>query len=106
MDAGVATERLGLPAATATHLAIAQLAGDDQAAVATLERATAGAREAGDQPVLTQTRSPGPAADAGHREAARELLVAADRLHAANGVGEGADLARELPRQTEVVESC
>ena len=43
---------------------------------------------------------------AGHREAARELLVAADRWYAANGAGEGADVARELLRQIEVVESC
>ena len=43
---------------------------------------------------------------AGHREAARELLVAADRWYAANGAGEGADVARELLRQVEVVESC
>ena len=40
---------------------------------------------------------------AGHREAARELLVAADRWY---GAGEGADVARELLRQIEVVESC
>jgi Tfp pilus assembly protein FimV len=38
---------------------------------------------------------------AGHREAARELLE-----YAANGAGEGADVARELLRQIEVVESC
>ena len=36
---------------------------------------------------------------AGHRDAARELLVAADRWYAASGAGEDADLARELLRQ-------
>jgi hypothetical protein len=33
---------------------------------------------------------------AGHREAARELLVAADRWYTEFGEGEGAELAREL----------
>jgi hypothetical protein len=61
--AAAATERLGFPGATAMHLmhlAMAQLAGDDPAAAATLERATAGAREAGDQRLLTQTRVTAP----------------------------------------------
>ena len=99
--AAAATERLGFPGATALHLlhlAKAQLAADDPAAAATLERATAGAEQAGDERLLTQTRVTRAELllAAGHRDAARELLVAADRWYTANGSGEGADLAAEL----------
>ena len=104
--AAAATERLGFPGATALHLlhlAKAQLADDDPAAAATLERATAGAEQAGDLRLLTQTRVTRAElllAD-GHRAAARDLLVAADRWYREFGEGEGADLARELLRQVE-----
>jgi len=99
--AAAATERLGFPGATAMHLmhlAKAQLAAGDPAAAATLERATAGARQAGDERLLTQTRVTRAQLllAAGRRDAARELLVAADRWYTANGSGEGADLAAEL----------
>ena len=104
--AAAATERLGFPGATALHLlhlAKAQLAADDPAAAATLERATAGAEQAGDLRLLTQTRVTRAQlllAD-GRRAAARDLLVAADRWYAESGAGEGADLARELLRRVE-----
>jgi len=104
--AAAATERLGFPGATALHLlhlAKAQLAADDPAAAATLERATAGAEQAGDLRLLTQTRVTRAElllAD-GHRAAARDLLVAADRWYREFGAGEGADLARELLRHVE-----
>ena len=84
--AAAATDRLGFPGATALHLlhlAKAQLAADDPAAAATLERATAGAEQAGDRRLLTQTRVTRAElllAD-GHRAAARDLLVAADRWY-------------------------
>ena len=101
--AAAATERLGFPGATALHLlhlAKAQLAADDPAAAATLERATAGAEQAGDRRLLTQTRVTRAElllAD-GHRAAARELLVAADRWYREFGAGEGAELARAAAR--------
>ena len=104
--AAAATERLGFPGATALHLlhlAKAQLAADDPAAGATVERAAAGAERAGDRRLLTQTRVTRAElllAD-GHRDAARELLVAADRWYSEFGAGEGADLARELLQQIE-----
>jgi predicted ATPase/DNA-binding SARP family transcriptional activator len=104
--AAAATERLGFPGATALHLlhlAKAQLAADDPAAAATVERAAAGAERAGDRRLLTQTRvirAELLLAD-GHRDAARELLVAADRWYSEFGAGEGADLARELLQQIE-----
>jgi predicted ATPase/DNA-binding SARP family transcriptional activator len=104
--AAAATERLGFPGATALHLlhlAKAQLAADDPAAAATVERAAAGAERAGDRRLLTQTRvirAELLLAD-GHRDAARELLVAADRWYSEFGAGEGADLARELLQQVE-----
>ena len=104
--AAAATERLGFPGATALHLlhlAKAQLAADDPAAAATLERATAGAEQAGDRRLLTQTRVTRAElllAD-GHRAAARDLLVAADRWYREFGAGEGAELARQLLAQTE-----
>ena len=104
--AAAATERLGFPGATALHLlhlAKAQLAADDPAAGATVERAAAGAERAGDRRLLTQTRVTRAElllAD-GHRDAARELLVAADRWYSEFGAGEGADLARELLQQAE-----
>ena len=88
--AAAATERLGFPGATAMHLlhlAKAQLAADDPAAAATLERATAGAEQAGDERLLTQTRVTRAELllAAGHRDAARELLVAADRWYRRTG---------------------
>ena len=104
--AAAATDRLGFPGATALHLlhlAKAQLAADDPAAAATLERATAGAEQAGDRRLLTQTRVTRAElllAD-GHRAAARDLLVAADRWYREFGAGEGAELARQLLAQTE-----
>ena len=104
--AAAATERLGFPGATALHLlhlAKAQLAADDPAAAATLERAAAGAERAGDRRLLTQTRVTRAELllAAGHRAAAHELLVAADRWYTEFGAGEGAELARELLQQAE-----
>ena len=104
--AAAATERLGFPGATALHLlhlAKAQLAADDPAAAATLERAAAGAERAGDRRLLTQTRVTRAELllAAGHRAAAHELLVAADRWYTESGAGEGAELARELLQQAE-----
>ena len=104
--AAATTERLGFPGASALHLlhlAKAQLAAGSSAAAATLERATAGAERAGDRRLLTQTRVTRAElllAD-GHRAAARELLIAADRWYGEFGAGEGAELARELLGQTE-----
>ena len=72
-----------------------------------MERAAAGAERAGDRRLLTQTRVTRAElllAD-GHRDAARELLVAADRWYREFGAGEGADRARELLRQAEAPRS-
>lgn len=80
------------------HLAKAQMAADDPAAATTLARAIAGAERAGDRRLLVQTRVTQAELllAAGHRDAARALLVAANRWYAEAGAGEGADLAREL----------
>jgi predicted ATPase/DNA-binding SARP family transcriptional activator len=100
-NAAAAAERLGFGGAAAMHLmhlAKAQMAANDPAAAATLERAIGGAERAGDRRLLTQTRVTQAQllAAAGQREAARELLVAANRWYAEAGAGEGADLAAEL----------
>jgi hypothetical protein len=82
------------------HLAKAQMAAGDAAAAATLERAIAGAERAGDRRLATRTRvtQAEMLLATGQRDAARALLVAADRWYADAGVGEGADLAHELLR--------
>jgi hypothetical protein len=100
-NAAAAAERLGFGGAAAMHLmhlAKAQMASDDPAAGATLERAIAGAQRAGDRRLLVQTRVTQAELllAAGHRDAARELLVAANRWYAEAGEGEGADHAAAL----------
>ena len=101
--AAASAERLGFPGAAAMHLmhlAKAQMSADDPAAPATLQRAITGAERAGDRRLRTQTlvtQAQLLLAD-GHRAAARELLVAADRWYAEAGAGEGADLAAALLR--------
>jgi hypothetical protein len=80
------------------HMARAQMADDDPAAGVTLERAIAGAERAGDRRLLTQTRVTQAELllTAGRRDAARALLVAANRWYAEAGAGEGADHAAAL----------
>ena len=94
-------DALGFPGAAAlhrAHLGRAQQAAGDPAAVATLRLAADPAERAGDLRLLAATRVALAQAllAVGDRDAARELLEAADRWYAASGAGDDAALAADL----------
>ena len=94
-------DALGFAGAAAlhrAHLGRAQHAAGDPAAVATLRQAADEAERAGDLRLLATARVALAQAllSDGDRDAARELLEAADRWYAASGAGDDAALAADL----------
>ena len=94
-------DALGFPGAAAlhrAHLGRAQHAAGDPAAVATLRQAADEAERASDLRLLAAARVALAQAllSDGDRDAARELLEAADRWYAASGAGDDAALAADL----------
>jgi len=94
-------DALGFPGAAAlhrAHLGRAQHAAGDPAAVATLRQAADEAERGGDLRLLATARVALAQAllSDGDRDAARELLEAADRWYAASGAGDDAALAADL----------